>query len=114
MVIDRYMVNLFFEIRRNLPTAQQRGMKISSPDLGEIMVELHNKTDDENIRLLVEVFLERAGGTWTKKLRRPKNRYRGIAVDTKKSKVDVEPKKSKKASGKTSGKSNYYRGVKVD
>ena len=110
MVIDRYMVNLFFEIRRNLPTAQQRGMKISSPDLGEIMVELHNKTDDENIRLLIEVFLERAGGTWTKKLRRPKNHYRGIAVNTEKNKTAVKSKKPNKAAGKN----NYYRGVKVD
>ncbi len=62
MNIDRYMVNLFFEIKRNVPIHQQDGMKISNPNLGNVMVALNKETKDENIELLTRIFLERAGG----------------------------------------------------
>jgi len=68
MNIDRYMANLFFEIRRNLPKNQQRQMKISSPTLGDDIIFVYKNSDDESIRLLIEVFLERAGEKWLKKL----------------------------------------------
>lgn len=60
MKLDRYMVNLFFEIKRNLPLSQQKDMLISSPSIGTIMTNIQQITDDENIKLLINVFLERA------------------------------------------------------
>jgi hypothetical protein len=66
MNIDRYMVNLFFEIKRNIPTSQQTNMNISNPQLGKLMSDLYCQTDDENIKLLTQIFLERAGENWLK------------------------------------------------
>lgn len=64
MNIDRYMVNLFFEIKRNIPSNKQTGMKISNPEIGEVITALYTETEDENIRLLTRIFLERAGENW--------------------------------------------------
>ncbi|MFT6406841.1 MAG: hypothetical protein ACJAQ6_000251 [Arenicella sp.] len=60
------MVNLFFEIKRNIPPHQQSSMKISDPELGKVMSALYRQTDDQNIKLLTKIFLERAGQTWLK------------------------------------------------
>lgn len=67
MKLDRYMVNLFFEIKRNLPLEQQRNMLVSSPDIGNVMTNLYQTTPNENIKLLTGIFLERAGDNWIKK-----------------------------------------------
>jgi hypothetical protein len=70
MKLDRYMVNLFFEIKRNLPLAQQREMLVSNPNIGNVMTKLYQTTQDENVKLLTGVFLERAGKEWVKKANR--------------------------------------------
>jgi len=72
MNIDRYMVNLFFEIKRNIPHQQQAELKISDPNIGEVMTALYRETKDENIKLLVRIFLERAGGKWASDADKPK------------------------------------------
>ena len=72
MNIDRYMVNLFFEIKRNVPYQQQASLKISDPDIGSVMTSLYRETKDENIRLLVRIFLERAGEKWASDIEKPK------------------------------------------
>jgi len=108
MNIDRYMVNLFFEVRRNLPKSEQAQMKISSGDLGEQMVAVYQLTEDENIRLLIEVFLERAGDGWIDKIH-PKKRYHGISVGRRKrERKQTQQQKKQKTTG------YYYRGVRVD
>lgn len=112
MNVDRYMVNLFFEIRRNLPRQQQQGMRLSAPDLGEKFVTLYNTSDDENIQLLVEIFLERAGEDWIKKIRKSKNRIRGVKATKEKLKTkDKEETSPTKENPRK--KSNYYRGVQI-
>lgn len=68
MKIDRYMVTLFFEIRRNLPTNIQSDLKISDTNLGEKMLSLYNEDYDDNVKLLIQVFFERAGSQWISKL----------------------------------------------
>lgn len=106
MHVDRYMVNLFFEIRRNLLSDQRRDIRISSPDLGDTIVALYNKTEDEKIRLLIELFLERAGEEWINRVRAPKNRYRGVEVDETK---DDKPR----IQNQRKGKPRYYRGARI-
>lgn len=107
MKLDRYMVTLFFEIRRNMPIEMQREMKISAPDLGNVMVNLHKTTNDENIRLLVEVFLDRAGPDWLAKTLVKENFYRGLKVTSKSSRPTTTKNRKKKPV-------RYYRGVRVD
>lgn len=113
MYIDRYMVNLFFEIRRNLPTEQQRTLRIAAVDLGESMIALYQQTDDENIRVLVERFLERAGEDWLSRALKPARRYRGADISQPRSRS--ESADSGNDNNKTTKPSrNYYRGVPVD
>ncbi|MEM7358520.1 MAG: hypothetical protein AAF431_05465 [Pseudomonadota bacterium] len=109
MYIDRYMVNLFFEIRRNLPLAQQSHLRIAAVDLGEKMIALYQQTEDENIRVLVERFLERAGEDWLSRALKPAQRYRGAKVDKAKS-----PSQAEKVKAAKKQKGNYYRGVLLD
>lgn len=72
MNIDRYMVNLFFEIKRNVPYQQQASLKISDPDIGSVMTSLYRETKDENIKLLTRIFLERAGEKWASDADKPR------------------------------------------
>ena len=64
MNIDRDMVNLFFEIKRSIPREKQIEMRISNPRIGEIITSIYCKTNDENIKLLTRIFLQRAGDDW--------------------------------------------------
>lgn len=93
MNIDRYMVNLFFEIRRNLPSKHQQALRLSAPDLGEKIVAIYQQSDDENTRLLIEIFLERAGDNWIHKVTKKKCDTKAISNKTK---------------------ANYYRGVRLN
>jgi hypothetical protein len=68
MNIDRPMVSLFFEIKRNLPYATRADMKIAAPDVGERLLGIYQSSDDEPLKALIESFLERAGGDWSKRM----------------------------------------------
>jgi len=117
MNVDRYMVNLFFEIRRNIPASQARDLKLADPNLGDAMVKLYQSTDDENIRLLTEIFLEKAGGNWLKKANPSKAakllkklKLKESLEKTSETNRDTNKQKSKKSS---SSKPRYYRGALV-
>ncbi|NNC99655.1 MAG: hypothetical protein HKN85_05695 [Gammaproteobacteria bacterium] len=68
MQVDRFMVNAFFEIKRNAPLELQRKLRISDPEVGQTMVALHLSTNDERTRLLTRAFLMHAGEDWLTKL----------------------------------------------
>ncbi|MFT5571512.1 MAG: hypothetical protein ACI9FR_000429 [Cryomorphaceae bacterium] len=68
MNIDRPMVSLFFEIKRNLPYATRADMKIAAPDVGDRLLDIYQSSDDESLKALIESFLQRAGGDWTKRM----------------------------------------------
>lgn len=112
MHIDRYMVNLFFEIRRNLPHDLQRDLKISDVSLEQKLIVLHKNTQDESIKTLIEVFLERAGDGFLEKVLPKKDLLRrnlfapSKANAPKEQKMNSKPKKSKPK--------RMYRGVLVD
>lgn len=72
MKLDRYMVNLFFEIKRNLPLEQQQDMLISNPEIEDVMINLYQITDDDNVKLLTGIFLERADTNWIKNTNKKK------------------------------------------
>lgn len=117
MDIDRYMVNLFFEIKRNIPLSQQTGMKISNPDLGNVMVNLYKSSQDDNIKLLTKVFLERAGGEWLKKTQPKHSFYRGQKVNRSTSDStsnETPPINIKKKSTSKTKHQRIYRGRVVE
>lgn len=120
MQIDRYMVNLFFEIKRNLPHAEQSEIKIADHGLGDLMLGLHAKTEDENIKVLIEAFLEHAGPEWLQRLNIKPWRYRGVKVSGERS-VSSTASKSADATkekpvkkAKSKKKVRYYRGVRIE
>jgi len=111
MEVDRYMANLFFEIKRNLPPAQKSSMKIADSDLGERMVDLYKSTNNDSIKVLIKSFLEHAGEEWSKKIELKPKRYRGAEQNTEESKQSVEAEPSGKQARK---KVRYYRGVRIE
>ncbi len=85
MNIDRPMVSLFFEIKRNMPFDERNDMKISAPDVGERLVSIYRGSNNQALRELIENFMSRAGSDWRNQLE-PKKRpklmfYRGAAAD---------------------------------
>ena len=79
MNIDRKMVTLFFEIKRNMPFEQREDMKIASHDLGDRLVGIYQESDNRTMRMLIEQFMMRAGPKWAGKLSSsvtPKFRFR--------------------------------------
>lgn len=71
MNIDRPMVTLFFQIKRNLPFEIRDDLKISSPAIGTQLVSIYQKSDDKPLRQLIEEFMQRAGDSWVSKLNKP-------------------------------------------
>lgn len=61
MNIDRQMVNLFFEVRKNVPAEIRQGMKLSSPTLGSDLVAIFNIIDNDKVKFAIERFFKRAG-----------------------------------------------------
>lgn len=72
MNIDRPMVSLFFEIKRNMPANEREEMKIASPDVGDQLVAIYQDSDDKALKQLIETFMNRAGSDWAKQLSKPK------------------------------------------
>ncbi len=112
MNIDRYMVNLFFEIKRNVPHSQQAGLKISDPDIGSVMTSLYRETRDENIKLLAGIFLERAGENWLSEADKPKALSRIMKRLSKE--PSVEPSSAATTSVKQSKPKRIYRGQIIE
>jgi len=67
--IDRVMVNLLSDIKHNLPASQRKNIQVSSPTIGETLIELHQSSDDNNIKRLTSAFLRRAGKQWFERLK---------------------------------------------
>ena len=66
--IDRAMVNLFFEIKRNMPSSEREEMKISSPLIGQKLISVYQKSNNDALKFLIERFMDRAGEDWTGRL----------------------------------------------
>ena len=68
MNIDRPMVSLFFEIKRNMPTPDREEMRIAAPDVGDRLVEIYQSSSNSALKELIETFMDHAGSDWTKQL----------------------------------------------
>jgi len=68
MNIDRPMVSLFFEIKRNMPAPERKEMRIAAPDVGDKLVEIYQSSNNSALKELIETFMDRAGSDWTKQL----------------------------------------------
>lgn len=112
MNIDRYMVNLFFEIKRNVPHRQQADLKISDPNIGSVMTRLYQETKDENTKLLVGVFLERAGEQWAKDAQKPKALPKMLKFLSANNSAEDSSQKSQSA--KKNKPKRIYRGQVID
>lgn len=71
--INRQMVNLFFEIKRNMPSNTQDDIRITSTGIGHLLLKLHRESESNNLRQLIEKFMAHAGGEWTEKLEASKS-----------------------------------------
>jgi len=72
MNIDRPMVSLFFEIKRNMPATDREEMKIAAPDVGDRLVAIYQNSNNSALKELIETFMNHAGADWTKQLSKPK------------------------------------------
>ncbi len=66
--LDRVMVTLLFDIKRNLPANQHLELEVTSCNIGETLIKLHNTSDNYNIKYLTHAFLSRAGHHWLKEI----------------------------------------------
>jgi hypothetical protein len=107
------MVNLFFEIRRNLPHVQRADMKIADARIGNLMVDLYKSTKDENVRVLIEAFLDHAGSEWSEKIKeKSKNSWAKRVDNVLPAQPTAHKINSKDANA--DNKKRYYRGARVD
>lgn len=76
--IDRAMVSLFFEIKRNMPFEQREEMKISSPTVGASLVKLYRNSSNKALKRLIRDFMRHAGDDWLAKIVKPKKAKRTL------------------------------------
>jgi len=72
MNIDRSMVSLFFEIKRNMPATDRDEMRIAAPDVGERLVSIYQNSNNSALKELIETFMDHAGSEWTEQLAKPR------------------------------------------
>jgi len=72
--IDRAMASLFFEIKRNMPFEQREEMKISSPTIGESLINVYKNSNNKALKRLIHDFMQQAGEDWQAKLASSKKR----------------------------------------
>lgn len=113
MKVDRYMVNLFFEIKRNLPPELGADLKISSADLSSAMINVYWSSDDNAIRTLVDAFFRRAGDEWYAQLQPKKRYYRGIEIAAEPTRAQMSAN-AQPESNKPKSKKRFYRGALVE
>lgn len=70
--IDRAMVTLFFEIKRNMPFDAREDMKISSPVIGKQLISIYHHSNNKPLKQLIEDFMLRAGDAWVSQLGKPR------------------------------------------
>jgi hypothetical protein len=70
--INRAMVTLFFEIKRNMPFEARDDMKISSPVIGKQLISIYQQSNNKPLRRLIEDFMQRAGAAWESQLSTPR------------------------------------------
>lgn len=80
--IDRAMVSLFFEIKRNMPFEQREEMKISSPTIGTSLVEVYQNSSNKALKRLIRDFMQKAGEDWLAKIATPKKTKRLFSKDS--------------------------------
>ena len=68
--IDRPMVSLFFEIKRNMPFEYRDDIKLAAPDIGEQLISIYEDSKNDTLKELIEAFMDRAGTQWSSKLQR--------------------------------------------
>jgi len=68
MQIDRQMLGLFFEIKRSLPLNTREKLKISDSNVCKKLVVLHNHSDDDHLKEVIERFLTFSCEEWLKQI----------------------------------------------
>ncbi|GGZ96215.1 hypothetical protein GCM10008090_00530 [Arenicella chitinivorans] len=107
------MVNLFFEIKRNLPPELGDDLKISSADLSSAMINVYWSSDDNMVRTLVEAFFRRAGDEWYVQLQPKKRYYRGVEIAENRAHTQSKSI-ARPDSDKPKAKKRFYRGALVE
>ncbi len=111
MQIDRSMVRLFFQIKEKLPNQFQEKLKLSAPNLGEMMIAIYRNTTDKEIKSLSESFLEKAGEEWYRKATNSSKFENVMGMKYVLSKLANDLKSESKSKRL---KARYYRGVAVE
>ena len=66
--INRPMATIFFEIKRSMPFESRKHMKISSPDVGDRLINIYDASNNKALRQLIEQFMAKAGPDWSERL----------------------------------------------
>jgi len=56
--MNRQLINLFYEIKRNLTPKNREKFKLSDPKMADKLLVLHNRTNNLRLQYLIESFLE--------------------------------------------------------
>lgn len=120
MTIDRYMVNLFFEIKRNLPLKYRQNLKIADSELADSLIDIYYEHKDDSTQRLIEVFFNRAGKPWEKQLLKRKTSKFSITKtenlpleSTKKSTQSAVSTVKNTQTANATSHPRYYRGVLI-
>ena len=58
MKMNRQLINLFYEIKRNLTPKNRAKFKLSDPKMADKLLVLHTRTKNLRLKYLIESFLE--------------------------------------------------------
>jgi len=65
---SKRMLDLILDIRKAMPSEAKSKIKFSNPNILDLLVEHHQTTNDETMKVLIEELMLEAGTEWKQKL----------------------------------------------
>lgn len=74
MQYSKFMIDLVYQIRRNVPPHAKPTVKLSNPDLLDNLLDLYFQSNNKGLRADIENLMTLAGSAWTDTLRERRRR----------------------------------------
>lgn len=121
MQYSKFMIDLVYQIRRNVPPETKSTVKLSNPDLLDNLLEVYFDSSNKSLRADIENLMALAGSAWIDTLRERRRRTEikapvNAARNAKATKADQRSSfaiATSPPAAKTTGKLRSYRGVQT-
>lgn len=80
MKFNKTMVDVINEIRRIQTSSEDTPVKLTAPDIGDILVKIYHESNDVHTKALITIFMREAGESWVDHLEHDEHYSKSTSV----------------------------------